>query len=247
MSVHSDPDDLALRALGEEVDVQVESHVATCAQCQHELEALRAVVATARTVEPEDSPMAPPPAVWDAVVAELGLGAGASSGAGAGAGARAGASDELAQRRSRRSRLGLAALTAAAVVLGIAVGAAGAVLLTGDDDEVPATVVAEAQLAALPEHEGTGEASVRGGGDQRVLELDVSDLSKGSGFYEVWLLDENGERLVSLGLLEGTHGTFPIPAAVDVAEFPVVDVSIEPADGDPAHSGDSVVRGVLSS
>ena len=38
-----------------------------------------------------------------------------------------------------------------------------------------------------------------------------------------------------------------LPAQVDVGEFPVVDVSIEPADGDPAHSGDSVVRGTLSS
>jgi hypothetical protein len=34
---------------------------------------------------------------------------------------------------------------------------------------------------------------------------------------------------------------------VDVGEYPVVDVSIEPTDGDPAHSGNSVVRGTLSS
>jgi hypothetical protein len=83
--------------------------------------------------------------------------------------------------------------------------------------------------------------------DQRVLEVDVSDLTKGDGFYEVWLLDANAQRLVSLGLLEGDTGRFPLPDQVDVSEFPVVDVSIEPVDGDPAHSGDSVVRGTLTS
>jgi anti-sigma-K factor RskA len=63
----------------------------------------------------------------------------------------------------------------------------------------------------------------------------------------VWLLDSEAQRLVSLGLLEGDEGRFPLPEQVDVGEYPVVDVSIEPTDGDPAHSGNSVVRGTLSS
>ena len=48
------------------------------------------------------------------------------------------------------------------------------------------------------------------------------------------------------GLLEGSEGTFPLPAGVDLSEYSVVDVSREPSDGDPAHSGDSIVRGALA-
>jgi hypothetical protein len=237
VSQHSDPDLLALRALGEEVP-EVEEHLATCARCRDELDQLRAVVTTARAVEPEDQPEAPPPRVWESVVAELGL----TGAAGAAAG------DELAARRTLAGRRrGSLLFAAAAAVLGIAVGAAGAVLLSGDDGTAPTQVVAQAELAALPEHQGSGSAAVRTTGDRRVLVVDVADLTEGDGFYEVWLLDAEAQRLVSLGLLEGDRGRFQLPDAVDVADFPVVDVSIEPADGDPAHSGNSVVRGTLSS
>ncbi len=45
--------------------------------------------------------------------------------------------------------------------------------------------------------------------------------------------------------LEGTEGRLPIPASVDLDDYAVVDVSAEPLDGDPTHSGDSIVRGIL--
>jgi hypothetical protein len=234
VSQHSDPDQLALRALGEDVP-ELDQHLAGCAECRRELDELRAVVATAREVEPEDQPVAPPPAVWEAVSAELGL-----------RGVAAG--DELAARRMPTGRRrGALLLAAAAAVTGIAVGAAGALLLSGDDGSAPAQVVAQADLAALPEHQGSGSATVHTSDGERVLVVDVSDLTKGDGFYEVWLLDSEAQRLVSLGLLEGDEGRFPLPEQVDVGEYPVVDVSIEPTDGDPAHSGNSVVRGTLSS
>ena len=38
-----------------------------------------------------------------------------------------------------------------------------------------------------------------------------------------------------------------LPADLDLAEFPLVDVSVEPLDGNPTHSGDSVARGELTS
>ena len=40
----------------------------------------------------------------------------------------------------------------------------------------------------------------------------------------------------------GGHHVFEIPAGLDLESSPV-DVSVEPLDGDPAHSGDSIVRG----
>ena len=38
-----------------------------------------------------------------------------------------------------------------------------------------------------------------------------------------------------------------LPEGIDLAEHPIVDVSVEPLDGDPTNSGVSVARGVLES
>ena len=42
-------------------------------------------------------------------------------------------------------------------------------------------------------------------------------------------------------------GTFAVPAGLDLGEYPIVDVSDEPVDGNPAHSSVSIVRGTLAS
>ncbi len=92
----------------------------------------------------------------------------------------------------------------------------------------------------------TGEARVVSA-DDGGLRLRVSGLdpSEPGGFYELWLLD-GPERLLSLGAFRvpatgATEVTVPLP--VDVADFRFVDVSAEPEDGDPGHSGVSVLRG----
>ena len=36
-----------------------------------------------------------------------------------------------------------------------------------------------------------------------------------------------------------------MPPGVSMTDFPVVDVSLEPSDGDPGHSHNSLVRGTL--
>ena len=43
----------------------------------------------------------------------------------------------------------------------------------------------------------------------------------------------------------GEKAVLPLPAGVSLADYPVVDISAEPYDGDPTHSTDSVVRGTL--
>ena len=251
-SEHVSADDLALRALGEELADVPESHLATCPHCQSELDQLRAVVATARAVEPADHPAPPPAAVWDGIVAELGLGAAGDEegvdGDGGGDGAPAAPVTPLpAQRSGRRPATWL--LAAAAAVVGLVVGVGATLLVGAGNDDEP--VVASTELTVLADDTPGGDAEILRSGSGRVLQLDVPTLSKETdGFYEVWLLDEDAKRLVSIGLLDlsqGTSARFPIPDDLDVAEFPVVDVSVEPADGDPAHSGDSVVRGTLTS
>ena len=75
------------------------------------------------------------------------------------------------------------------------------------------------------------------------LRLDLSSLPAAEdAFYEVWLLDAEQGRLVSLGPVRDDN-TYALPAGTPVDAFPLVDVSVEPLDGDPTHSGDSVLRG----
>lgn len=51
--------------------------------------------------------------------------------------------------------------------------------------------------------------------------------------------------MVSLGPSR-PDGRYAVPSGVDAGRFPVVDVSLEPPDGDPTHSGTSVLRGTLA-
>lgn len=229
MSLHCDPEALALLALGEPADAPGdEAHLAACPACQSELDQLKAVVHASRTITRDDRPVAPAAAVWERIQADLGV-------------ARSGQGTVVPLRRRRA---GVAVLAAAAAVTGIAVGA---VAMAGLQDRSTGTVVARAQLEPLPDKSASGTAVLSTAGDTRDLTVDVAGLSNPTdAFYEVWLLAPDGSRLVSLGMLQpGEATTFELPVDLDVAEYPVVDVSLEPMDGDPAHSTDSVVRGTL--
>jgi hypothetical protein len=69
---HPSEDDLALLALGEPVP-GVADHVEQCPVCDGEVSALRATVATARSSDMLEL-TAPPPAVWQRIAGELGIG-----------------------------------------------------------------------------------------------------------------------------------------------------------------------------
>jgi len=160
----------------------------------------------------------------------------------------AGPSDDAPRHRARRRRSpwawALAGAAAAALVL-VVVGVV--VTRDGGDDE---TVVASARLEPLPD-EPTGsatpvEARVVETSDGRRLDLSLPDgLPAPAGFYEVWLIDPDVEGMVSLGPAR-SDGTYAVPSDLDVTAFPIVDVSVEPPDGNPTHSGVSVLRGTLS-
>lgn len=136
-----------------------------------------------------------------------------------------------------------------AVAAGVAIGVAGtgiATNLSGDDTEQPARqVVAAADLDAFGDSGTPGTATVYRSPDGRVLELTLDSRAPGQGFREVWLLDAASGELVSLGVLNGTEATLSVPDGLELADYPVVDVSREPLNGDPAHSGDSIARGKL--
>jgi hypothetical protein len=239
---HVDPEVLALHALGEPVDASASAHLTRCASCSAELQALSGVVDTGRALNGTETLESPPPRVWDAIRAELADDLSP-------AGAAPAQVVSLAERRRRRWPTGLLVAASAA---GVIVGSLATSLVSADSASNPpvaapaATPVATAALAALPDHAGSGSAEIVEGPDGPQLVLDVSGLSPGQGFYEVWLIDPETFAMVGLGALPGTRGTFPVPDGLDLSQYSVVDVSIEPYDGDPLHSTDSVVRGELS-
>jgi anti-sigma-K factor RskA len=63
-------------------------------------------------------------------------------------------------------------------------------------------------------------------------------------YYEAWLADDRG-RMVSMGTFRVASIDIHMPVAVDVTRYALVDVSLEPDDGNPAHSNTSVLRGRL--
>ncbi|WP_420113750.1 anti-sigma factor domain-containing protein, partial [Pseudactinotalea sp.] len=123
-------------------------------------------------------------------------------------------------------------------------GVVGTVVIQSITDRSHGTVVASADLEALPGWDAQGRADVEERDGERVLTVDL-ETAPDQGYREVWLISVDLERLVRLGVLTGSEGAFDLPDGLDLDDFAIVDVSAEPLDGDPAHSGDSIVRGEL--
>jgi hypothetical protein len=149
----------------------------------------------------------------------------------------------------RRWSRWVAPLAAAAV--GIALGA-GAVVISqnrGSDVTVeavaPLTAVPDGPLAADRQRQlGQAELVAAPTGTQvKVIAPDLPPTTNHS--YEVWLFGNDG-RMVSLGTLNNGDGTFTVPQGISTQEYRTVDVSDEPPNGNPAHSGISLVRGSFS-
>lgn len=157
---------------------------------------------------------------------------------------------ESRRRKARRMVLGIAA----ALVLAAA-GVTGYVL-TRDD---PAVVVASASLAYDSETFDALGAQARAGADliaedgmHSIAIVDAALPAPEVGAdLEVWLIrpDDEGNvaDLVSLGIVDPDDpGSLDVPTGYDPADYFVVDISVEPRDGDPAHSGRSILRGPLN-
>jgi anti-sigma-K factor RskA len=145
-----------------------------------------------------------------------------------------------------------AAAVAACVALLAAGAGAGVLLRPGTDGPGPvapadtsgAGRAVPVALAALPDGPAA-RGDARLSGREVVVRAAGLEPTRGGRFCEVWLLNAPDD-LVSLGTFRvGADGTARVrlPVAVDPARFAFLDVSVEPADGDPAHSGRSVLRG----
>ena len=148
----------------------------------------------------------------------------------------------LTDARSRRS-----VSTFTAAIVGIAAALLVVALPLGLAYRSSRGPDSTAELAAISELPAMGQAEI----DGRVLTVDTEGLTPNAdASYELWLLDledstDTVNALVSVGVIEA-DGTFEIPESVDLDTFNVIDISVEPHDGNPQHSGASVLRGELA-
>jgi anti-sigma-K factor RskA len=204
-------------------------------------EDLEWIEAVLRETTPADGELIePPPDLWARIEAEVSPAAAAPI--------------ELDQRRRLAPRWAGMAVAAAVVVIAGGLGW----LATRSDDA--STVVAGADLAYDPASfdelgaDASAHVSLIDDGGRFQVEIDQSDLPSPSGEpadLELWLIEPDAEgnpaQIVSLGLVDpASPGRFDVPEGYDPDQFSVVDISVEPRDGDAAHSGRSILRGSLT-
>ena len=203
-----------------------------------------ALDALVRSLEPEDRVFeAPPAGLWDDIAAELGVPSGSDV---VTSGERASTRDApppLAPSNVRTLPRWVPILGAAAALALIA-GAVG-VFASRSDSPDSTTVLATAELEPLVEGFG-GVAFFENDGEQLDLRLELDGLPPGGdGFYELWIIkDLETGQMQSLGPISGSS-IVAWPEGFDPNDYSVVDISIEPLDGVPTHSGASVLRGEL--
>jgi hypothetical protein len=252
---HCTPEQLALAALREPLPADDATHLAACEQCRAEVRSLQRSVDAVAVPEfaAPGAPVPPPARVWEAIAAATGVSA-------TGASPTARVDDdrtpapavpepapeepprdaEVLPFRSRRRPL---LLVAAALVAGAVVGAGAVAVVQSRDDGRPVTSVA---LDPLAENDASGRAEVVVRDDgSRVVEVELDAPALEDEYYEIWLIDRDVVGMVPLGIVRPGTTTFELPADLDLGDFPLVDVSVEPLDGNPTHSGVSVARGEL--
>jgi anti-sigma-K factor RskA len=225
-----------------------QNHLANCAECSEEFAELGRIADLTREPEHVD-PQLVPNAVWQSVQAQLGISTAAATTTTTASGTATTPTAEptptLIQQpdrtlKKRRSLL-IAALAAA---FGLIVGAGITTVAMRDRVEVTSRV----SLEALPGHTGHGTAELITDQGQPELRVQIDAPATPDRYREVWLINTDGQRMYTLGVLpDDGRATYPLPPelAGQLQGFTIVDVSIEPYDGNPAHSRDSQVRGVL--
>jgi hypothetical protein len=243
--MHTNPDLLALLALGEDVGTEEDLvHISDCPDCRTELAAFTAAAGTGRRSSELDLLVAPRPEIWERISDELHL---QRSPAGAPPfvvgpplAAAVPAGPPPKRRSVRAASLVLAAALALAV--GVGLGANLDAVLPGQRE------VASVQLNALPDWVGSqGRAVVEQDRDgNRTLVVQISSPLPATGPREVWMANSSADSMIAMGYLDEGSGRFPIQPDVDLSVYQLVDISQEPTDDhDFRHSGRSMLRGKL--
>lgn len=236
---HVDPEQLAGLALDpSDGPDEVREHAETCPECAGLVAAFTGV----RRRAGADALVPPPAGLRAQVLAEVRAGD-----------ARPQSPPAPVEPAPRRGvPLWLAGVAAAlALLAGLGLGRIG----TGSTETPEAveppgdagTVVAATALRALDSDAERGEARAVQTDDTFTIRVSASELGDEPGVHEVWLINVDGERMISIGLLaSGDEGEFAVPMELIEQGYRIVDISVEPEDGDPTHSGVSIARGELA-
>jgi anti-sigma-K factor RskA len=162
------------------------------------------------------------------------------------------------ERPARRRGLRLPTLTlrplpaAGLAAILLAVGVAGGLLIGGNGSSGELRAGAsDLVLARIDDGPAGAHGDVLLAADRRRAKVDVSGLdpSGPDHFYELWLLDADG-RMIAIGAFRvGADGRaeVEVPIPVTPSRYRYFDVSMQVDNGNPAHSGVSVLRGPTSS
>jgi len=200
------------------------------------------IIELARSVEAHDfDRIAPPPQVWNNILAEVEVQT---------------ASSEATARRQSQPRFSSTRLLTAAAALVILAGIAVAALSFRSADTPPvielASPITGLATATLTDQDlpvsTTEIANATFGCDDDTcyIEVVLTGLpDAGADDLELWVINGDVTDMHTLGLVTAGSGRYELPPGVTPDDFPIVDISIEPDDGDATHSGQSVLRGIL--
>jgi anti-sigma factor RsiW len=222
VSVEHPQDDLPGLLLGElppASAVAVDRHLAGCDPCRRDLAAIAVASSALRDVA--RLPMAGRPDLPPLALP---------------ADAPAGQEHGRPPNPARRWLLG-----AAAVLVALLLGIGG--LTVGRDHDSGQTVALGAPAAGG----ASAEARMRGAGDDQIMTMTAKGLPRppSGAYYEVWLVGDD-DRAFPVGVLAPNgEGIWSLPADV-AARYRAIDVTLEPADGNPSRSGRTVLRGAYA-
>jgi anti-sigma factor RsiW len=142
--------------------------------------------------------------------------------------------------RPRRSRW---LLGAAAVLVALLLGIGG-FTIGRDRDTGQAQTVA---LGAPATGGATAEARMRGAGDDQIMTMTAQGLPRppAGAYYEVWLVGDAGQEFPVGVLAPNGEGIWSLPADL-AARYRAINVTLEPADGNPSRSDRTVLRGTYA-
>ena len=240
--MHPDEEVLASIALGEEVRPEEAAHASGCRRCGVLVAQLQDTLVLARAASGELL-STPPESVWRSVAAELAPTAPVP--VDEVVPVEHAPVDEVARRRRRPlAWVGVAA----GVAVGVVIGVIGPRLLPQPAPPT-AQVLARAELKTLDTSTPGGDVELLAGQDPALdLMVRVTPLDAGDGYLEVWLINTDLARMVSIGVLpNGSSGeVFVIPRGLIDQGYVIVDISREQLDTKPEHSGESLLRGSLT-
>ncbi len=146
-------------------------------------------------------------------------------------------------RRWPRLRLAMAAGAACLALIGAGIGV-GAALFAGKESGPASASTVVLRPVAPRASRATGTASLDESDARATVRVSGLPPSAPTSYYELWLMD-GPERLVSLGSFRvpaSGDATVSVPLPVDARLFHFIDISLEPIDGGPEHSGVSLLR-----